>query len=51
MIPTFDQTGNLPPGIHWASWKELKTIRNEPASQETAQRAEKGGGKFARRWL
>jgi hypothetical protein len=24
MLPTFDQTGNLPPGIHWASWKEFE---------------------------
>lgn len=23
MIPPFDDTGNLPPGIHWATWAEL----------------------------
>lgn len=23
MIPPFDDTGNLPPGIHWATWEEL----------------------------
>ncbi len=22
-IPGWDETGNLPPGIHWASWSEL----------------------------
>jgi hypothetical protein len=24
MIPTFDAAGNLPSGIHWASWKEFE---------------------------
>jgi hypothetical protein len=24
MIFAFEQTGNLPPGIHWASWKEFE---------------------------
>jgi hypothetical protein len=24
MIPKFDEIGNLPPGIHWASWKEFE---------------------------
>jgi hypothetical protein len=24
MIPTFDTTGNLPAGVHWASWKEFE---------------------------
>ncbi|MGH2749404.1 MAG: DUF6932 family protein [Actinomycetota bacterium] len=23
MIPDFDEEGNLPPGVHWASFKEL----------------------------
>lgn len=23
MIPGFDITGNLPPGVHWASWDEV----------------------------
>jgi hypothetical protein len=23
MIPSFDSTGNLPAGIHWASWNEI----------------------------
>ncbi len=23
MIPKFDPRGNLPPGIHWATWKEI----------------------------
>jgi hypothetical protein len=23
MIPAFDQYGNLPPGIHWATWEEI----------------------------
>ena len=23
MIPDFDENGNLPPGVHFASWKEL----------------------------
>jgi hypothetical protein len=23
MLPTFDATGNLPPGIHWATWTEF----------------------------
>jgi len=23
MIPPFDDAGNLPPGIHWATWDEL----------------------------
>ncbi len=23
MIPDFDSDGNLPPGIHWATWKEF----------------------------
>ncbi|HSS52714.1 MAG TPA: hypothetical protein VLX28_27550 [Thermoanaerobaculia bacterium] len=23
MIPPFDAAGNLPPGIHWASWDEV----------------------------
>ena len=23
MIPFFDAVGNLPPGIHWATWQEL----------------------------
>lgn len=23
MVPAFDQTGNLPPGIHWATWAEV----------------------------
>jgi hypothetical protein len=23
MLPTFDQAGNLPPGIHWATWQEF----------------------------
>ncbi len=25
MIPSFDENGLLPPGIHWASWDELFT--------------------------
>jgi hypothetical protein len=25
MIPEFDSEGNLPPGIHWAVWKEIVT--------------------------
>jgi hypothetical protein len=24
MIPDFDDNGNLPPGVHWAEWKEFK---------------------------
>ena len=24
MIPSFQETGNLSPGIHWAEWKELE---------------------------
>lgn len=24
MIPTFKHDGNLPPGIHWATWSELR---------------------------
>jgi hypothetical protein len=24
MIPSFDENGNLPPGIHWADWSEFK---------------------------
>ena len=24
MIPVFDQTGMLPPGIYWAGWKEFE---------------------------
>lgn len=24
VIPKFDVVGNLPPGIHWASWREFK---------------------------
>ncbi|HBL13165.1 MAG TPA: hypothetical protein DD379_17560 [Cyanobacteria bacterium UBA11162] len=24
MIPSFDENGNLPPGIHWAEWSEFK---------------------------
>lgn len=24
MLPSFDQSGNLPSGIHWASWKEFE---------------------------
>lgn len=23
MIPPFDEHGNLPPGVHWATWEEL----------------------------
>jgi len=23
MIPDFDENGNLPPGIHWATWEEF----------------------------
>lgn len=23
MIPPFDERGNLPPGIHWATWQEI----------------------------
>jgi len=23
MIPEFDENGNLPPGIYWASWEEI----------------------------
>jgi hypothetical protein len=23
MLPRFDDKGNLPPGIHWAKWREL----------------------------
>jgi hypothetical protein len=23
MMPVFDQSGNLPPGVHWASWDEI----------------------------
>jgi hypothetical protein len=23
MIPPFDAIGNLPPGVHWATWQEL----------------------------
>jgi hypothetical protein len=23
MIPEFDENGNLPPGIHWATWEEV----------------------------
>ena len=25
MIPGFDVTGNLPPGVHWASWDEVSS--------------------------
>jgi hypothetical protein len=25
MIPPFDPDGNLPPGIHWATWEEIAT--------------------------
>lgn len=24
MIPEFDENGNLPPGVHWAEWKEFE---------------------------
>ena len=24
MVPAFDYTGKLPPGIYWVTWKELK---------------------------
>lgn len=24
MIPEFDENGYLPPGVHWAEWKEFK---------------------------
>ncbi|MBS1790119.1 MAG: hypothetical protein JST85_20515 [Acidobacteria bacterium] len=24
MLPSFDQAGNLPPGIHWTSWQEFE---------------------------
>src|ERR1051326_3511072 len=24
MIQHFDETGNLPPGIHWATWREFE---------------------------
>lgn len=24
MLPPFDSSGNLPPGIHWAEWSEVK---------------------------
>lgn len=23
-IPSFDENGNLPPGVHWATWDEFK---------------------------
>lgn len=23
MIPPFDTNGNLPPGLHWATWEEI----------------------------
>jgi hypothetical protein len=23
MIPSFDATGNLPPGVHWATWRDI----------------------------
>lgn len=23
MIPEFDENGNLPPGVHWATWEEF----------------------------
>ncbi len=26
MIPEFDVNGNLPPGVHWAEWKEFLEI-------------------------
>lgn len=25
MIPAFDRTGKLPPGIYWVTWKELES--------------------------
>jgi hypothetical protein len=24
MIPNFDEAGNLPPGVHWANWREFE---------------------------
>jgi len=24
MVPPFDNRGNVPPGIHWASWSEIR---------------------------
>lgn len=24
MIPEFDENGNLPPGVYWATWEEFK---------------------------
>ncbi|SRR6266566_8342411 len=26
MIPDFDSYGNLPPGVHWATWQELSSL-------------------------
>ena len=26
MIPDFDITGNLPPGVHWASWAQFAAV-------------------------
>lgn len=36
MIPNLDDDGNLPPGVHWATWKELKA-RFATNSVRTAQ--------------
>ncbi len=26
MVPNFDRTGRLPPGIHWVTWKEMVAV-------------------------
>ncbi|MBI3248795.1 MAG: hypothetical protein HYZ50_20020 [Deltaproteobacteria bacterium] len=26
MLPSFDATGKLPPGIYWATWREVRSV-------------------------
>jgi len=26
VVPSFGQTGNFPPGIHWVTWKEIVSV-------------------------
>jgi len=26
MVPGFDQSGNLPPGVHWVTWKQMASV-------------------------
>jgi hypothetical protein len=51
MIPEFDERGNLPPGIHHATWNEIVTRYATSVRHERAAQKERYGGElFPAQW-